>query len=66
MRKSPLFSGFIYLFLGVLFTYFAIKDVQESGWGIFAIVLVFLATFDLGAGLKMIAFSIFYKKVNKK
>jgi hypothetical protein len=63
MRQSPLFSGIIYLFLGVLFTYFAAQNVRESGWGIFAILLVILATFDCGSGLKMILSSIF---INKK
>jgi hypothetical protein len=62
MRTSPLFSGFIYLFLGLLFVYFAVQNVQESGWGIFTILLVILATFDCGSGLRMIFSSIFFKK----
>lgn len=64
MRTSPLFSGFIYLLLGIVFTYFAIQDVQESGWSIFPILLVILATFDCGSGIKMIGASIFLN--NKK
>jgi hypothetical protein len=63
MRKSPMFSGFIYLFLGFLFIFFAIQNVQESGWGIFTILLVILATFDCGSGLKIILSSII---VNRK
>jgi hypothetical protein len=62
MRTSPLFSGFIYLFLGLLFIYFAIQNVQESGWGIFTILLIVLATFDCGSGLRMIFSSIFLNK----
>ena len=58
MRTSPLLSGFVYLLLGALFTYFAVQDVQQNGWGFFAYLLVILATFDLGSGLKIIIFSI--------
>jgi hypothetical protein len=56
MKRSPLFSGFIYLVLGALFTYFALDDVAKNGWGFFSYLLVLLATFDLGSGLKMIVF----------
>lgn len=66
MRQSPLFSGLIYLFLGTLFTYFAIQHVQEGGWGFFAILLILLATFDYGSGLKMILFSFIIKKNSNK
>lgn len=66
MKKSPLFSGFIYLFLGLLFTYFAIQDVQDGGWGIFPILLVVLATFDCGSGLKMLLSSFLLKKNKHK
>jgi hypothetical protein len=62
MRKSPMLSGLIYLLLGILFIYFAIQNVQVSGWGIFTILLVILATFDCGSGLKMILSSIIFTK----
>lgn len=62
MRQSPMFSGIIYLFLGFLFIYFAVQNVQESGWGIFSILLVILATFDCGSGLKMILAAILFNK----
>jgi hypothetical protein len=66
MRRSPLFSGFIYFLLGGLFTYFAIHDVRQNGWGFFSYLLVLLATFDIGSGLKLIAFYIKYKDQIKK
>jgi hypothetical protein len=66
MRRSPLFSGFIYLFLGTLFTYFAIDHVQTSGWGFFGYLLVLLATFDFGSGVKMILFHLKYKNKVKR
>jgi hypothetical protein len=55
MRQTPLVSGFLYILLAILFTYFAIKNVQEDGWGFFSYLLIILATFDLGSGLRMIA-----------
>jgi Domain of unknown function (DUF4305) len=63
MRRSPLFSGFIYFVLGSLFTYFAIHDVQQNGWGFFSYMLVFLATFDFGSGIKIFLF--YFKFRNK-
>ncbi|WP_064091174.1 YdiK family protein [Rossellomorea aquimaris] len=54
MRRSPLFSGVIYLLLGILFTYIAIGNVQKDGWGFFTYMLVFLATLDFGSGLRMV------------
>ncbi|AIM16797.1 MULTISPECIES: YdiK family protein [Neobacillus] len=66
MRRSPLFSGLIYFLLGSLFTYFAIEDVQNNGWGFFSYLLVILATFDFGSGLKMIHFHFKYKDQLKK
>ncbi|RHW31514.1 DUF4305 domain-containing protein [Neobacillus notoginsengisoli] len=66
MRQSPLFSGIIYLLLGVLFTYFAIGNVRTEGWGFFSYLLVILATFDLGAGIRMISFHFKIKRSLKK
>ncbi|MEI2666774.1 YdiK family protein [Rossellomorea sp. LJF3] len=63
MRRSPLFSGVIYLLLGVLFTYFAVQNVQnDEGWGFFTYMLIFLATLDFGSGLRMIMLHFKIKK----
>lgn len=67
MRRPPLVSGLIYLLLGVLFTYFAVGEVQTNGWGLFSYLLVILATFDIGSGIKMIAFHIkYWDKIKKQ
>ncbi|MDF2790406.1 MAG: hypothetical protein K0S80_3507 [Neobacillus sp.] len=66
MRRSPLFSGIIYIVLGCLFTYFAIEDVTLNGWGFFSYLLVILATFDFGSGLRMIFFYNRFKDKIKK
>ncbi|WP_342429226.1 YdiK family protein [Neobacillus sp. FSL H8-0543] len=66
MKRSPLFSGFIYILLGSLFTYFAIEDVSQNGWGFFSYLLVILATFDFGSGIRIIFFYNKYKNQIKK
>ncbi|MBM4765369.1 YdiK family protein [Bacillus sp. B15-48] len=66
MKQSPLFSGIVYLVLGLLFTYVAILTVNETGWGFFSYLLVLLATFDIGAGIRMIQFHFKLKNVPKK
>jgi Domain of unknown function (DUF4305) len=66
MRKSPLFSGIVYLLLGILFTFFAIENVRAEGWGFFSYLLVILATFDLGAGIRIIIFYFKIKNTQKK
>ena len=66
MRRSPLFSGFVYFALGCLFTYFAIHEVNQNGWGFFGYLMVLLATFDFGSSLKMILFYMKFKDQLKK
>lgn len=66
MRKSPLFSGIIYILLATLFTYFAIQNVNEDGWGIFSYLLVILATFDFGSGIRLIGLHFKILKVKQK
>ncbi len=66
MRQTPLFSGIIYIVLGLLFTYFAVQNVNEDGWGFFSYLLVLLATFDLGSGIRMVLFHFKLKNSQKK
>ncbi|PLR98658.1 YdiK family protein [Bacillus sp. T33-2] len=66
MRQSPLFSGIVYILIGILFTYFAVQNVNEDGWDFFSYLLVILATFDLGAGIRMIMFYFKLKNLQKK
>lgn len=67
MRRSPLFSGIVYLILGILFVYFAITSLQQNGeWGFFTTLLIIIATFDIGAGLKMIGFHFKLKRLENK
>lgn len=67
MRQSALFSGVIYILLGALFTYFAIQNIQtNNGWGFLTYVLILLATFDIGSGIRIIAYHYFIKNKSKK
>ncbi|WP_018663926.1 YdiK family protein [Heyndrickxia acidiproducens] len=62
----PLFSGVINCLLGALFTYFAIQQVRVSGWGFFCYLLLFIATLDLGSGIRLILLHFKIKKSAKK
>ena len=66
MKQSPFVSGIIYFLLGILFTYFAIQNVNETGWGFFPYLLVILATFDFGSGIRMMMLHFKLKKIQKK
>ena len=66
MKQSPFVSGIVYFLLGSLFTYFAIQNVNESGWGFFSYLLVMLATFDFGSGIRMMMFHLKLKQIQKK
>ncbi|WP_144463600.1 YdiK family protein [Siminovitchia fortis] len=52
--RSPLFSGMIYIMLGVVFTFFAVQQVKLNEWGFIVYLLIILATFDFGAGFRLI------------
>ena len=63
MRRSPLFSGVIYIIFGAFFIYFAVHDLQRNQeWGFYTYLLVILATFDIGSGIKLINLHFFLKK----
>lgn len=70
MRQSALFSGIIYIILGILFIFFAIQDLGRNGgeWGFFTYAFVMLATFDIGSGIRMILFHMKLRSIesNKK
>ncbi|UII56234.1 YdiK family protein [Cytobacillus spongiae] len=67
MRRSPLFSGIVYVCLGLIFTLFAVQNVRESGeYGFITYLFIMLATFDLGSGIRMIMFHFKLKKVENK
>ncbi|GIN58014.1 YdiK family protein [Lederbergia ruris] len=64
--RSPFFSGVIYIALGITFTIFAIQQVVSSDWGFFVYVLLIFATFDFGAGFRLIGLHFRIKKKDNK
>ncbi|AGK51988.1 YdiK family protein [Bacillus sp. 1NLA3E] len=66
MRQSPLFSGIVHILIACLFTYFAVDSVNTDGWDIFGFILVFLATFDFGSGIRLIGLHIKLRKITQK
>ncbi|MFS0645771.1 YdiK family protein [Siminovitchia sp. 179-K 8D1 HS] len=63
--RTPLFSGILYLALGIVFTFFAVMRVNMTGFGFMVYLLIILATLDFGAGFRLI-FLHFRLKNNKR
>lgn len=67
MRQSTLLPGITYIVLGILFTFFAIQDLQRNGeWGFFTFLFALLAAFDIGSGIRMILFHMKLKSVENQ
>ncbi|MBS4202330.1 YdiK family protein [Bacillus sp. FJAT-49732] len=64
--RSPFFSGVVYLVLGCIFTFFAIQQVTMNDWNFFVYLLLILATFDFGAGFRLIGLHFRIKKQKNK
>ncbi|PLR65583.1 MULTISPECIES: YdiK family protein [Bacillaceae] len=63
MRTSPISMGIFYLSMGILFTYLAVNSSGEGLWSFPTILLMLIATFDLGVALRM--FNLSFKKKKK-
>lgn len=61
-----MFTGIIHIALAILLTYFAVNNVNMNGWDIFSIILVLLATFDFGTGLRLMALHFKLRKIERK
>lgn len=67
MKKSPLFSGLLYIGFGTIFTYFAITYLGlNNEWTFTIYLLVILATFDIGTGIKLVYLHFFLKNQKNK
>jgi hypothetical protein len=64
MRISPLMHAYLYLFIGLLFVYFAFEAIEDTVYNPLTIFLTVLATFDLGASYRL--FKLHVKIKNKK
>jgi hypothetical protein len=52
--RSSITYAILNLVFGVLFTFFAIQQVNANGWGFFSYLLLLFATIDIGSGLKIL------------
>ncbi|WP_205189061.1 YdiK family protein [Metabacillus iocasae] len=64
MKRTPLFMGFVYMFMGALFTYLAIQSTRtsETIWSFTTIVLMLVATFDFSVALRVF---LLHQKIKK-
>lgn len=63
MRTSPLFMAFLYLGMGVVFTYFAIQSVEDTIWNFMTIILAFFATLDFVVTFRLLRLHLKIKKL---
>jgi len=64
-RQSPLATGLLYIILGILFVALAIDNVERSGWNWLSYFIIFLATIDLGSGIRFIMLHYRLKRLQK-
>ena len=65
-RQSPLATGLLYIILGILFVALAIDNVERSGWNWLSYFIIFLATIDLGSGIRFIMLHYRLKRLQKE
>jgi hypothetical protein len=56
MKISPKLMGLMYLVIGFLFTYLAIRNGEIGLWKFSTISLMIVATFDFGIALRILFF----------
>lgn len=66
MRTNPISMGIFYLTMGLLFTYLAINSAENGVFSFPTIVLMLIATFDIGVAIRVFTLSKKIKKMNAK
>jgi hypothetical protein len=66
MRTNPVSMGIFYLTMGLLFTYLAINSAENGIFSFPTIILMIIATFDIGVAIRMFTLSRRLKKANAK
>ncbi len=66
MRTNPISMAIFYLIMGLLFTYLAINSAKDGLFTFPTILLMLIATFDMGVAIRMFALSRKIKKMNIK
>lgn len=65
MKTSPLFMAFLYLGMGIAFTYIASQAATETIWNATTILLSIVATFNIVVAVRLINFHIKLKNSKK-
>lgn len=66
MRTNPISMAVFYLIMGLLFIYLAINSAKEGIFTFPTILLMLIATFDIGVSIRMFRLSRKMKKMNIK
>ncbi|MBU7595978.1 MULTISPECIES: YdiK family protein [Bacillaceae] len=66
MRTNPISMAVFYLIMGLLFIYLAINSAKEGIFTFPTILLMLIATFDIGVSIRMFRLSRKIKKMNIK
>lgn len=66
MRTNPISMAVFYLIMGLLFIYLAVNSATEGIFTFPTILLMLIATFDIGVSIRMFRLSRKIKKMNIK
>ncbi|GEN53849.1 DUF4305 domain-containing protein [Halobacillus litoralis] len=66
MRTSPLFMAFLYMMMGVAFTYIAAQSAEETVWNAMTIILAIVATFNIAVAIRLFNLHNKIKNAKKK
>ncbi|MEC2075152.1 DUF4305 domain-containing protein [Metabacillus fastidiosus] len=66
MRTNPTSMGLFYLLMGSLFIYLAANSAKNGLFTLPTIIIMLIATFDLGVAIRMFALSFKLKKMKEK
>ncbi|CDQ20350.1 protein of unknown function [Halobacillus karajensis] len=64
MRTSPLFMAFLYMMMGIAFTYIAAQAAEETVWNAMTIILAIVATFNIAVSIRL--YNLHHKIKNAK
>lgn len=66
MRTSPLFMAFLYLTMGIAFTYIAAQSAVETVWNVMTVILALVATFNIAVAIRLYNLHMKIKNSKKK
>ncbi|RAS83187.1 YdiK family protein [Priestia endophytica] len=66
MRTTPLNLGIMYGFLGIIFTFLAIRNAHETIFNFMTIVFTIFATLEIGVAIRAFILHFRIKKMKKK